>query len=139
MSVDTTRAQLSTYEEKSIPENSFSRAHRLSLNILEDKPSELGDFTPRNSPLINIHVEEAQSGSGMVEETSVIPTKLPDFYVSNYALHNIYVYTAALGNLFNTMIAEDIIKDPFDIVHSYVGEIRADLERLIRNGEGEMA
>ena len=61
-------------------------------------------------------------------------TALSDFYLSNSSLRWIYVYIAAFGESFNTLIAGDIIMDPIDIVESYIGDTWALLGRQIRDG-----
>ena len=61
---------------------------------------------------------------------------MPDFNLVDSALHNVFVYRAEFEDPFNSLTSGSIITDPVDIVHSYVGKIRALLERVIREGGG---
>ena len=47
-----------------------------------------------------------------------------------------YLFKAEFEDPFNSLTSGSIITDPVDIVHSYVGKIRALLERVIREGGG---
>ena len=93
--------------------------------------SERGDFTLHLSPLIDTDVEKGTNGSGVIKETPATPYVLADFYLSNSALGNIHVYLTVFGDQFDTLIAEDIITDPIDTAHSYLGTIQALLEPQI--------
>ena len=65
--------------------------------------TELVDFTPPSNLFIDTDIKEGQSGGGVVEETYATPDVLPDFYLSNAALHNISIYTGAFGDPFDTL------------------------------------
>ena len=102
---------------------------------------ELKDLTPRSNHFTHTDEElgESASGCGILEETPAMTSVLPDFSLSNSALRNIYYYRAAVGGLFNTLIAGNTITDTTDIIYFYIGKIRALLYRHIWECGGRIA
>lgn len=90
-------------------------ADHLSPDTLEGLLSELGDFTQCNIPT----VEKIRAG----HEIPVTPPVMPDFNLTDSALHSVYVYRAEFEDAFNSLTSGSIITDPLDIVYSYVGKI----------------
>ena len=70
-----------------------------------------------------------KEGVGQIGSGS--PPVLPDFYLANSTLRNIYVFRAESRDPFNTFTSGSIHTDTIDIVHSYVSKIQALLEKQI--------